>query len=370
MAPQGLHLLALVVLTTLGADPAPPGADWPLFRDNPLQTGVATSSLPDTLEIRWKFETKDAIEGTAAIAGDMVYVGSYDGNLYALDLATGRQKWAYHAVPIKAPVSVHAGAVYVGDADGDFHCVDAASGKKRWVFKTDSEIASGANFTRDHVLFGSGDENLYCLTQKDGKLSWKFNVAGGPVLGTPVVAGDRTFAAGCDSMLHVLDLAQGKELTSVELGGQVGAGAAVIGEVLYVGTMTTEFLAVDWKKGQVLWRFESAKGSQPFFASAAATDTLIIAGSRDRRVYGLDRKTGKEVWSFPTGGRVDSSPVVAGSRVYVGSLDGRLYVLDLKTGRELQKINLRGAIYGSPAVGGRCLVIGTEKGTVYCLGSK
>jgi outer membrane protein assembly factor BamB len=365
-----LRVLALVALATLRAEPTPPRGDWPLFRSNSLQTGVATSSLPEALAVRWKFETKEAVEGTAAIVGDTVYVGSFDGNLYALELSTGRKKRAYRAGPIKAPVSVHDGAVFVGDADGTFHCVDAATGQKRWIFKTDSEIASGANFTADAVLFGSGDEHLYCLDLKSGKQRWKYNVAGGPVLGTPVVTGERTFAAGCDSTLHVLDLAQGKELASVELGGQVAASAAVSGEVLHVGTMANQFLAVDWKKGQVLWRFEAARRSQAFFASAAVTDKLVVAGSRDKRVYGLDRKTGQEIWSFLTDGRVDSSPVVAGNRVCVGSQDGCLYLLDLTTGRAVQKINLDGPVSASPAVGGRCLVIGTQKGTVYCLGAK
>ena len=56
-------------------------------------------------------------------------------NLYALDLATGKQKWQYAAgkgASFKAAPSVHAGAVYVGDGDGVFHCVEAATGKVAW----------------------------------------------------------------------------------------------------------------------------------------------------------------------------------------------------------------------------------------------
>jgi outer membrane protein assembly factor BamB len=86
-------------------------------------------------------------------------------------------------------------------------------------------------------------------------------------------------------------------------------------------------------------------------------------------VYALDRATGKEVWNFATDGKVDSSPVVAGSRVYVGSQDGNLYVLELATGKELQRVRLDGPISASPAVSDGFLVIGTERGTVYCLGA-
>jgi outer membrane protein assembly factor BamB len=345
-------------------------ADWPLFRGDSLQTGVSKEKLPDKLEILWKFATKEAIESTAAIAGGMVYVGSYDEHLYAIDLVSGKEKWKFKAGPIKAAVSYKDGNVYAGNIDGDFHCFEAATGKKRWTFKTDGEISSGANFNGDNVLFGSGDEHLYCVS-KDGKEVWKYKVPGGPVMGSPALAGERTFAAGCDSVLHVLDVVKGKEVGKVEIGSPVGASAAVVGDRLYVGTMSSnEVLAIDWQKPAIIWKFQAPKLPNAFVASVAATDNLIITGSKDKRVWAIDRKTGKEAWSFPTEKQVTSSPVVVGQRVFAGSLDGKLYVLDLAKGTLLQKLDLGGPISASPAVGSGCLVIGTEKGLVYCFGAK
>ena len=70
------------------AQPPAVDADWPLFRGNALQTGVAPGTLPDKLEIRWKIDLKKGIESTAAIVKDTVYVGCYDDHLYALDSNT------------------------------------------------------------------------------------------------------------------------------------------------------------------------------------------------------------------------------------------------------------------------------------------
>ena len=99
---------------------------------------------------------------------------------------------------------------------------------------------------------------------------------------------------------------------------------------------------------------------------------MVVAGSRDKKVYGLDPKTGKSVWSVQTEGQVDASPVIVGNRVYVGCLndDGNFYVLDLKTGKKIQELQLDAAVSGSPAVGPDCIVVGTDKGVVYCLGKK
>jgi outer membrane protein assembly factor BamB len=345
-------------------------ADWPIFRGNPLQTGVAADSLPDELEIRWKFKTKESVEGTGAIVGATVYVGSLDGHLYALDLATGKERWKYKAGPFKAPPSVRDGVVYVGDLDGMFHAIEVDTGKKRWTFETSGDITGGANFAGKNVIFGSGDETLYCLSA-DGKQVWTFKVPGGPVMATPALVGNRTFVSGCDSTLHVLDAETGKELGSVDLGSPTGATPAVLGDRLYVGTMqSNQLLAVDWKKPEVAWRFEAARRAAPFFASAAVSDRLVVSASRDKRVHALDRATGQEVWSFPTGGKLESSPVISGQRVYIGSLDQHLYVLDLATGKELGKHNLGGEIYASPAVGGNALVLGTTTGLVYCFAGK
>src|SRR5262249_23188579 len=154
-------------------------------------------------------KAKDSIEGAAAIQDGVVYVASMDENVYALDLVTGKAKWTYKAGQVKASPSVNNGCVYVGNIEGMFYCVDAGTGQKRWTFETGAEITSGANFTRDSILFGSGDETLYCLT-RDGQPRWKFKVPGGPVLGSPAITGNHTFAAGCDSTLHVIDLSTGK----------------------------------------------------------------------------------------------------------------------------------------------------------------
>ena len=54
-----------------------------------------------------------------------------------------------------------------------------------------------------------------------------------------------TFVAGCDSILHVIDWRTGKESFAIELGGQAGATAAVVGENVYVGTMTNVLLGID-----------------------------------------------------------------------------------------------------------------------------
>jgi outer membrane protein assembly factor BamB len=354
----------IVCVSALHAD----SADWPVFRGNALQTGVADVRIPDVLAVRWSFKTGEAVTGAPVIARQTVYIGALDGNLYALDLLTGKQKWAYRAVAFKTTPAVGKDAVYIGDMHGTFHCVDIATGTRHWTVPTDAQIASPANFAGNRVLFGSDDHHLYCVGT-DGKLAWRYKTKE-KVQCAPAVVAEQVFVASCDQFLHLVDLDKGIAVGTVGLGGHVGASAAVHGDNLYIGNMANQFLALDWKQRKVLWQFEAQRSPQPFFACAAVTEELVVTGSRDKQVRAFQRSSGNVAWSFATKGKVDSSPVVARKRVIVGSADGNLYVLDLDSGTPISRISLGSPITNAAALTDGLVVVATFGGQVYCLGSK
>ena len=370
MAGNGSSWLAALVVVGgivsqgLAAEPKV-AFNWPMARGNGLQTGVAAGALPEKLALRWKFTCNNPIDTAPAIVGNTVLVASKDEYLYALDLADGKPRWKYKAAQFNAAPTVVDGMIYIGDADGRFHCIDLDTGKARWTSDVERAISSGANFSADALLFGS-DETLHCLS-RDGKPRWTFKIPGGPVLAAPAVVGDRAFASGCDKTLHVIDIATGKEVSAIPLEGHAPGAVAVEGDHVYVGTMNGEALGINWKKGEVLWRY---KADQAFYASTCLTPNLVILGSRDKRVHAIDRKTGKKAWTHATRGKIDSSAVAAGGRVHVASLDGNLYVLDLDKGTEVKKFKLDSPAFGSPAIGGTSLVISTLRGVTYCFGEK
>jgi len=356
------------------AEPEGPGAtarSWPLFRGDRKATGVARSNLPARLEVLWTFATeRGGYEATAAIADGTVLVGSLDGNFYALDLAGGEKRWEFPTkLGFYASAAVRKGRVYVGDADGTFYCLDAASGRKLWHFQSDAEINSSANFHGNCVLFGSQDMFLYCLDADSGRLIWKYESAD-QIRCFPAIAGDHTFVAGCDGRLHIIRLDDGKEVGNVDLLAPTGSAPACLGEMAFVGTEGNMFLGIDLRERRVRWSYENAERPWPFRSSAAVTERLVVVGSQDKMVHAFEPRSGHEVWSFATKGRVDSSPVVVGDRVFVGSLDGRLYALDLASGRELWHFEAGSGIMASPAVADGRLVIGTYDGELYCLGAR
>ena len=65
---------------------------------------------------------------------------------------------------------------------------------------------------------------------------------------------------------------------------------------------------------------------------------------------------------------MDSSPAIAGDRVYVGSNDGRFYELDLASGKKLWEFEAGSPLSASPAIAAGRVVIGSHDGRLYCFG--
>ena len=347
-------------------------ADWPLARGDAQATGVAAETLPDNLEVLWKFkaEKNGAFEATAVIVDGVVYVGSFDGNLYAIDLSTGKKKWAYKTeLGFSAAAAVRDGRVIAGDSDGKVYSLNAADGKVLWGFETGGEISGGPNFYKENVLIGSQDATLYCLDAAMGKKVWEPYKIGDQIRCFPTVVENRAFLAGCDGKLHIVNLDDGSAIGSVEIESPTGCTPAVLGDRAFFGTQGSTFLAVDWRKAEVAWRFTSPTQKE-YRSSAAVTDKAIFIGGRDKQFVALDPKSGSEVWKFTTRHRVDSSPVVSGTRVYFGSADGRLTALDVKSGDKVWEYEAGGQFNASPAISNGRLVIGNNDGTLYCFGKK
>jgi outer membrane protein assembly factor BamB len=70
----------------------------------------------------------------------VVYVGSDDGNFYAIDAGSGAQKWKFAAKSrVPSTPAVFGGAVYFTAYDGNLYALDSASGQLKWKFQTGGE---------------------------------------------------------------------------------------------------------------------------------------------------------------------------------------------------------------------------------------
>jgi len=314
--------LTAASVKTPGKESTLAASDWPVFRGNATATGVAEDQLTDSPQFLWKYTvTKGSFEATPVVADGTVYIGDMDGTFYAIDLLTHEKKWTFDNGQDKAvfntAAAVKDGLAYIGDMDGNFFCLDAKTGEKKWTAKAEAEINSAANFHGGNVLFGSQDATLYCLDAKTGEEKWKHQI-GDQIRCSPTVVENRCFLAGCDGKLHVIDLANGEEAGDVEIGAPTGTTPVATGSLIYFGTEGATFFCIDWKQLKEIWHWTDKVRSAPIRSSAALTPQIVIFGGQDKIVHAFKPDSGDPLWHFQTKGRVDSSPVIVGKRVYVG----------------------------------------------------
>ena len=109
--------------------------------------------------------------------------------------------------------------------------------------------------------------------------------------GSPGVAEGKTVFGGCDGQLHVLLLADGKQIKEIEAGAYIAGSVALADERAYFGQFENEFLCVDLEKGEKAWAFRDR--NFPYFASPAVTKDRVVFGGRDKLVHCVNRQDGK-----------------------------------------------------------------------------
>lgn len=347
---------------------------WPMFRGGQGLLGRASGTLADSLELLWRFKTEGQVKSSPAIGDGLVFVGSSDANVYAIDLASGNRVWAYRTGgDVEAGPCVVDGSVYIGSSDRHLYAFDANSGAFKWKYKTGGKILGSANWTsspdkRDtRILVGSYDSKLHCVDANSGNLVWAYETDS-YVNGAPAVDGERVVFGGCDGMIHVVSLSDGSHVAEIDAESYIAASAVVANGRAYVGNYEETFFCADIIRGKVLWRYPNP--DFPFYSSPALGQDVVVVGSRDKRLHCVSRTSGDIVWTFQTGGDVDSSPVICGDKVVVGSGDGRLYVIRLSDGKKVWSYEIGQPIVSSPAVASGIVVVGCDDGYVYAFGPK
>jgi outer membrane protein assembly factor BamB len=110
---------------------------------------------------------------------------------------------------------------------------------------------------------------------------------------------------------------------------------------------------------QLKWR-----GTINGISAPAVVNGVVYVGSRDNSIYALKASTGAKLWSYQTGGPVDSSPAVANGVVYVGSYDNSVYALKASTGALLWSYATGSLVESSPAVANGVVYVGSDDSNV------
>jgi eukaryotic-like serine/threonine-protein kinase len=302
-----------------------------------------------------------------------LFFGNDKGTINAVS-SDGKIKWSFETgSPTEAPPLIYEKLLFAGSADGNMRAIDKSTGKLVWTYKTDNKIAGSANIwesgSKSGIVFGSYDYFLYCVQPESGRLLWKLETQN-YVNGAPSVFGTSVVFGGCDGIIRIADCVSGRETDTINIGVYIASSPAISAGRAYFGDYDGELYCVDLKMRKVDWQVTATENAGPVIAIPAAGNNFVIIGNDDKYMYCFNINTGKQVWKFRTNGQITGSAVMTPTKVLFGSTDGNIYLLNLSDGKKIWSFNAGASIGSSPVVIKDKFYFLTEDGRLLAFGSK
>jgi outer membrane protein assembly factor BamB len=217
-------------------------------------------------------------------------------------------------------VTVVDGMAYFGLANGAVYAVDTASGRDRWRFEAERDVWAAPLVSQGRAYVASLDHHIYALEADTGRLVWSEDV-GAAVAGTPTLSedGGTLYVGTFGSKLFALDTGSGAPVWDFDATNWVWSGPALDDGMLYFTDVAGTVFALDAGTGNRVW---DAKPGGTMRSRPALSETLVLAGDRDGNLWALDKATGSVVWQQTLEGRLLAAPLVVDDMVLVAPFQG------------------------------------------------
>ncbi len=299
-------------------------------------------------DLLWRYETGYEVSPSRVVAyyGKAYFVGS-GGDLYAVDADSGELQWRYQTYDVEpepSSLAVGSSGIYFRSTNGRGYGVDTDGLSGRSSFGTESYVVSPPAVGISDVYYGDtgvppGATSSYGYVRakhvNSGRFRWRHWTEGNMV-SAPTVAGWDVYFGSTDGYVYAVDGAGGGRRWRYETGGEVHSAPAVgVGiDVVYFVSTDGYLYAVDADSGELRWRYETGGEvrSSPTFGQAGHGGHygVVYFVSSDGYLYAVDADSGELRWRYEVGADVHSSPAVGYDIVYVSSSDGYVHAVDAR----------------------------------------
>ena len=280
----------------------------------------------------WSFGTGNIIESPVVVANGVVYFGSIDNNVYAVNAHNGDRVWSYGAGDaVQTGIAVAGGAVYASSFEGDLFSLDAGSGTRIWSYPAQS-VSAASVAVADGTVYTSGlGTIIMALSVTNGTKKWELGQDGQGMRGI-ALAGHVVYLGTSGGDVYALHGGGGKVIWSFPANGEITSGVAFADGVVYAGSFGQSIYALNASNGRQAWTYQT--GGQ-VASGIAVANGIVYAASDDGNIYALSASGGKVVWKLPTSGQVQSGIAVANGTVYAGDSSGNLYAVNARNGHKI-----------------------------------
>jgi outer membrane protein assembly factor BamB len=334
---------------------------WPFFGRVPERTHYLPDEgrdLDPPLREAWSVSTNALIEFPPALARGVAYVVNKYGDVRAVRLSDRKILWRRISDPrlsgppkfVTAPVYSH-GRVFLAFLNGDLIALDAATGRQIWKRNLHAHLESSPLAVGGTLYLGDDKANLVAIRASDGGTRWQFN-SPDAIKASPSYHDGRVFVADYEGVMFCVDAASGRPIWRTNTtrqppfgeGGFYSSPAIAFGHVYAARDDGTVF-GFDTRTGRESWHFPTddfVYGS-PAVAHVPGTPPTVYIGSESGRFYALDALTGKQEWRYDVGGPVPGTATVIGHTVYTSSFKtGYAIGIDVRTHKKTFQIRQAG----------------------------
>ena len=283
----------------------------------------------------WRSVTTFAVFASPIVVDGRIYCGeglheNRNSRLYCLEAATGK---TLYTVPIKshaeaAPTMCGDRLVFSAGDDG-FICIDPKDGHKLWTNDCGHcDCSAASDGTRIYVGTAYKSDSAVCIDLQAGKTIWKVH-QDLPLWGHPAVKGNRVlFGLGNGTFsssdaknprgaVVSIDSLTGAKIWRTEVGDSVNTALCLIGDNVIFGSRDGYVYCIAEADGKLRWKSLCGK---PLLSSLVVQGDIVLAAGGDGTISALDLANGKRRWSSTLAPvPFESSPILAGGRLYIGA---------------------------------------------------
>jgi outer membrane protein assembly factor BamB len=311
--------------------------------------------------VEWSVSTAEAISGKPVLDGNKAIFGSYEGQVYGVNVTSGQISWTYDAQGAalepqlaapgtlavvtesgkleiistgegkvlaeadlgRSPIAMIAGGGRVFVAFSDNLSAYNLSGAQAWDLPMQGPIGQ-IGLDQDTIYFTAAGK-LYAVSAQSGVIEWSSD-AGDSFLTRPVRSGSSVYIGTTDGILYAFDVGSGRLKWSFRTEGWVMGTPLVTDDTVYFGSNDGNLYAVSLS-GQERFAFSIGEGiwTQPEIYDSVGR-MIVVFGGNDGNIYGIDSETGAEKWSFSASGKPGST-VMSGTEFLFGTSSGEIYAL-------------------------------------------
>ena len=380
-------LLTFGVLSQIASALYPTASPWPMYRHDLLRSGTCTSTAPNTNSTVWTTGTPMSSQ-PVIVEGMVIY--PYGNHLIALNEATGFTLWTSIAFDGYAGTPAISGNVaFVGSTGGTLYAVNINDGSKNWSQTIAPGQIQGSPAVSGRTVYFTTTSNYTYAYDTNGTFLWHY---GGlflaPIYSTPAILGNMLYF-GCDNgQVYALNVSGSLPIlkwhfnTHAPTSGNRATPCIANGKVYYGSYGDSSLYVLNATTGTLLWKWTTTVSgnsgvSSPAYYQTSPHNLIFINGYTSVYALYADATPGTnytendpavKYWSSYITYGLTNSPVAADGKVFV-TQGSNLYALSVTGTGAITWFYKTTYTLVEPAIADGRLFCGNQAFNIFCFGN-